>query len=402
MRDLAPIFKTLLKDKVAPLLLVLQIAVTFMVMVNAINMINERSKNMSRPIGVDEENSFYVLTNLQGEPDSLDVRLAEDLVQLRALPDVKSVTPLSTVPLEGFGRAMAINKEPGKENAFEHGAYYATDEGVVDGLGLSLIAGDNLSENDSSTTFLDGHFVSTNVLITKALAQSLSPEDWRLAVGMTIYLFDTPQKVKGIVETLQGPWAWWYGVELNVISPVTEAYESIRYFVRVEEGKRDEVMQDFLTHLLKTPGRIIETSETIEALKANAYQEDRATSKLLLAVCIGLLIVTCLGIYGQARFSVNRRKRQIGTRRALGASKGQVIRYFMLENAVVSVTGLVIGFIAALLLSNQFVELFGLTPVPLSFLVTGMVALFVLGQLSVSYPALQASKVEPAIATRSA
>ncbi|TMO55785.1 ABC transporter permease [Pseudoalteromonas phenolica] len=402
MRDLAPIFKTLLKDKVAPLLLVLQVAVTFMVMVNAINMINERSKNMSRPIGVDEENSFYVLTNLQGEPDSLDVRLAEELLQLRALPGVKGVTPLSALPLEGFGRAMAINKEPGKEKAFEHGAYYATDEGVVDGLGLSLIAGENLSVNDSSTTFLDGHFVSTNVLITKALAQSLSPEDWRLAVGMTIYLFDTPQKVKGIVETMQGPWAWWYGVELNVISPVTEAYESIRYFVRVEEGKRDEVMQDFLAHLLKTPGRIIEVSESIKALKAKAYQEDRATSRLLLAVCVGLLVVTSLGIYGQARFSVNRRKRQIGTRRALGASKGQVMRFFMLENAVVSLTGLVIGFIAALSLSEQFSQHFGLTPVPLPYLLSGMAALFVLGQLSVSYPALQASRVEPAIATRSA
>ena len=62
-------------------------------------------------------------------------------------------------------------------------------------------------------------------------------------------------------------------------------------------------------------------SNLIKALKAKAYQEDRATSRLLLAVCVGLLIVTSLGIYGQARFSVNRRKRQIGTRRALGASK---------------------------------------------------------------------------------
>ena len=78
------------------------------------------------------------------------------------------------------------------------------------------------------------------------------------------------------------------------------------------------------------------------------------------------------------------------------------MRFFMLENAVVSITGLVIGFIAALSLSEQFVQHFGLTPVPLPYLLSGMAALFVLGQLSVSYPALQASRVEPAIATRSA
>ena len=66
MRDLAPIIKALFKDKLVPFLLILQISVTFMVMVNAANMISEREKLMSRPTGVDEENACYVLTNLQG------------------------------------------------------------------------------------------------------------------------------------------------------------------------------------------------------------------------------------------------------------------------------------------------------------------------------------------------
>jgi putative ABC transport system permease protein len=401
MRDLAPIIKTLLKAKASPLLLILQIAITFMVMVNAANMLSERSKNMARPIGVDEVNSFYVQTNLQGESNALGARLDEDLALLRALPAVQGVTPMSAIPLEAWGRATVINKVP--EKVFEHGAYFAVDETVVEVLGLNLIAGENLSVEDVYTLPMDGVDLSTNILITKALAQSLSPDDWQQAVGMTVYLSkDIPQQVKGVVETMQGPWQQWYGVELNVISPIREAYNEVRYFVRTNPGLRDEAMEQVLDALLKTPGRMIENAKTLEAVKFEAYQSDRATSKLLIGVCLGLLIVTGLGIYGQARFSVNRRKRQIGTRRALGASKGQVMRFFMLENAVVSLTGLVIGFVAALSLSEQFVQHFGLTPVPLPYLLSGMAALFVLGQLSVSYPALQASRVEPAIATRSA
>ena len=401
MKDLAPIIKTLLKAKASPLLLILQISITFMVMVNAANMVSERSKNMARPIGVDEVNSFYVQTNLQGEPSALDARLDEDLALLRALPSVQGVTPMSAIPLEVWGRATLINKEPAK--VFEYGAYFAVDESVVEVLGLNLIAGENLSMADVYTLPMDGVDLSTNILITKAVAQSLSPDDWKQAVGMTVYLSnDKPQQVKGVVETMQGPWPLWYGVEFNVLSPLREAYSEVRYFVRAKPNLRDEAMDQVLEALLKTPGRMIEKAKTIEMLKFEAYQNDRATSKLLIGICTGLLIITSLGIYGQARFSVNRRKRQIGTRRALGASKGQVMRFFMLENAVVSLTGLVIGFIAALSLSEQFAQHFGLTPVPLPYLLSGMAALFVLGQLSVSYPALQASRVEPAIATRSA
>ena len=102
MRDLAPIIKTLLKAKASPLLLILQIAITFMVMVNAANMLSERSKNMARPIGVDEVNSFYVQTNLQGESNALGARLDEDLALLRALPAVQGVTPMSAIPLEAW------------------------------------------------------------------------------------------------------------------------------------------------------------------------------------------------------------------------------------------------------------------------------------------------------------
>ena len=56
-----------------------------------------------------------------------------------------------------------------------------------------------------------------------------------------------------------------------------------------------------------------------------------------------LTAVTALGIVGLASFSVNRRTRQIGIRRALGASKVAVLRYFMTENLMISLVGVLIG-----------------------------------------------------------
>ena len=402
MRDLAPIIKALFKEKLVPFLLILQIAVTFMVMVNAVNMISEREKLMSRPTGVDEENAFYVLTNLQGPAENYIANLSHDLASLRAIEGVEAVSPLNGVPLGLWGNYTSVYPNLDTEYPIDVAGYYGSDEHIVENLGLTLIAGDNLTLSDTTITANGGHNISSNILITKAFAELVSPEDWRQAVGQTVYTSNTPQRIKGIVEAMQGAWPRWYGVNGSIIYPVIEVNNTIRYFVRAEPGQLDNIMEEVNKVLLNTPGRVIEKMLTMEEVRLRAYKDDNASSKLLISVCIGLLLATSLGIYGQARFSVNRRKRQIGTRRALGASRGQVMRFFMLENAVVSITGLVIGFIAALSLSEQFVQHFGLTPVPLPYLLSGMAALFVLGQLSVSYPALQASRVEPAIATRSA
>ena len=402
MRDLAPIIKALFKEKLVPFLLILQISVTFMVMVNAVNMISEREKLMSRPTGVDEENAFYVLTNLQGPAENYIANLSHDLASLRAIEGVEAVSPLNGVPLGFWGSHVTVYRNLGDEYAIDNAGYYGSDEHIVENLGLNLIAGENLTLSDTTITATGSHNISANILITKAFAELVSPEDWQQAVGNTIYITNTPYRIKGVVEAMQGAWPRWYGVDGTVISPVIDVSNTIRYFVRAKPDQLDNVMEEVNKVLLNTPGRVIEKMQTMEEVRLRAYKDDNASSKLLISVCVGLLLATSLGIYGQARFSVNRRKRQIGTRRALGASKGQVMRFFMLENAVVSLTGLVIGFIAALSLSEQFSQHFGLTPVPLPYLLSGMAALFVLGQLSVSYPALQASRVEPAIATRSA
>jgi len=402
MKDLAPIIKALLKEKFVPFLLVLQVAVTFMVMVNAVNMISEREKLMSRPTGVDEENAFYVLTNLQGPAENYIANLSHDLASLRAIEGVKVVSPLNGVPLGLWGHYVTVYRNLGDEYAIDNAGYYGSDEHLVENLGLNLIAGENLTLSDTKITTPGNNEISANILISKAFAELVSPEDWQQAVGQTIYTTKVPYQIKGIVEAMQGAWPKWYGVNGTIITPVIEVGNTIRYFVRAEPGQLDNVMEEVNKELLNTPGRVIEKMMTMKEVRLRAYKDDNATSKLLITVCMGLLFATGLGIFGQARFSVNRRKKQIGTRRALGASKVQVIRFFMLENAVISITGLLIGFIAAVLLSNQFVELFGLSPVPLLFLFAGMALLFALGQIAVSYPAFQASRVEPAIATRSA
>ena len=104
---------------------------------------------------------------------------------------------------------------------------------------------------------------------------------------------------------------------------------------------------------------------------------------------------------GLASFSVARRTRQIGIRRALGATKPAIVRYFMLENFVVSSIGIVAGGMLAVGLNILMVQAFSLTPLAWYVIPIAMVVLWIVGQLAVAGPARKASNISPAIATRS-
>ena len=399
MRDFLPIIKTFKKKKTTPILLAFQIAVTFMVLVNAIYMIHERNELIASPVGVDIHNTLVVITNLSDEQGDLANQLEDDLIALKNIYGVVNAAPMTALPLEGWGAFLEFRFDPDEEYV-AFGGYFGSNEDVIDALGLKLIAGESFSASDIQTTELNGLHKSAKILITKALAEKISPDDWRAILGKSIYYYKEPHEVIGVIEQLQNAWSSWSAVEYTVISSVRETNQSQRYIIRIEPGQLENVMKAIPDALLTHAFKRIETIEPLSEVKKRSYQEDVATNQLLTSVCIGLTIITLIGILGQAKFTINRRIKQIGTRRALGASKSQVVGYFMLENAIISTIGVVIGILAAIILNNQFVELLSITPVPVNFLLFGAGAIVLLGQLAVAYPVSQAAKVSPAITTK--
>ncbi|WP_105168913.1 ABC transporter permease [Pseudoalteromonas sp. T1lg23B] len=403
MKDFFPILKSLKKQKIAPILLALQVAITFMVLVNTAYMIGERSKKMQRPTGLDEANTFYVITNILREGHQVLAEHNDNLRQIRALDGVVAAAPLPSIPLIGWGRYTDFYLDP-KGESVAYGGYFNSDEHALKALNLELIAGEWFTPTDIVSVMSDGTFVESPVVVTQALAEKIYPNNWRDIVDTTLYFSGNPHRVKGVIKTLQSSWQFWSMVELTVLAGVNEALptSASHIAIRTQPGRLEEVMNNTVDMLLKTPGRKIERIGTMAQVRQKAYKEDLATSKILTAIGVGLAIITGLGIFGQARYNVSRRTQQIGTRRALGANKWDVIRYFMVENAVVTSIGVVIGLLGAIILNNQFVELLSINPVPLSYLMIGTVMIFVLGQLAVIYPATRASRVSPAIATRGA
>jgi len=393
----------MLRNKGGFILIAVQIAVTMTIMVNAIAIIQERSTNMARPSGLDEANIF-ALASVSFVADIDEKRLIdEDLDLLRKLPGVQSATSSNSFPLRQGGWSEGLNLEPGEGKMDTSSAIYFADEHTVETFGLNLIDGENFAANQVSWVNRETNDWPPVAIVSQALAEDLFPDETGSYLGKTFYVNDeNPVNIIGVVETLQAPWPSWSGLERSMLVPQRRDAEFVRYIIRTEPGYRDELMPQVEEMLANSNGdRIIRSMTTMAQTRKLAYLGDAAMIKILTFVVSLLTIITGLGIVGLASFNVSRRTRQIGIRRALGATRMAIVRYFMVENFLVSTVGVVIGGVLAVALNMFMVEAFALKPLSWYVVPAAMVALWTVGQVAVAGPARKASNVTPAIATRS-
>jgi len=221
-------------------------------------------------------------------------------------------------------------------------------------------------------------------------------------LGKNIYAFSVPIKIIGIIEKLQGSNVNVSWLDSAIILPKVSTHDFGRYLVRTHASQRQVVMDQVKTLMLKLyPHRVIMDPINLNDVRDNSYRNDRLMSQLLTILIVILLLITALGIIGMAVFNVNRRTRQIGTRRALGASKGNIIRYFIIENWLISSVGIAIGVGLSILLNQFLMQQFSLPKLDLVYIINTVLGIWILGIFAVYLPAKKASHISPAIATRS-
>ena len=403
--EIGPIWRALLRNKSSYILIALQIAVTMALMVNAISIVQERTRLMARPSGIDEANIFQLAST--GFDPELDYKamVAEDLDAIRNFPGVVNAILTNSVPLRQGGWSQGLRTEPGVDDVDVDVAIYFVDEHAIETFDVDLIAGRNFEPTEVEWFEPGGDRMWPDfVILSSAMATELfpdiaAPEE---AVGKVAYIEnDMPVTIIGLTDRMQAPWKSWSGVERTMLVPMKRGENFARYVIRTEPGLRDEVIPQIEKMLAESRfGRIIDGTRTMADIRERAYLEDSAMIKLLVFIVSLLTAITSLGIVGLASFSVARRTKQIGTRRALGATRPAILRYFMLENFLISSVGIITGAVLAVGLNIWMVQTFSLTPISWYVIPAAMIVLWLVGQLAVYGPARRASLVSPAIATR--
>jgi putative ABC transport system permease protein len=302
---------------------------------------------------------------------------------------------------------MGLSLKPNQTKTTTNTALYFGPDSLVKTFGLTLVEGRDFTADDVEQIDPDKSQDLGRVgIISQVLAKKLFPNE--SAIGKSVYTgFGSdaePFQIVGVVERLQTPWAnTGERGELSTILAARRLDSYSMFAVRTEPGQRDRVMKEVEAALLKAiPGELVAENKAMDQDRFDLYRNDRAVAWMLIAVTVLLLLVTASGIVGMATLWVNQRRKQIGVRRALGARRLDVLRYFVTENVLITTGGIAAGLVLAVALNQLLVSKLELAKLPIGYLAVGSVVLWVLGVLAVYGPAWRAASISPAIATRSA
>jgi predicted permease len=327
----------------------------------------------------------------------------EITARLSALPGVEAAAFAQALPLRGLSSRMSVNVEgrpvtPGPLDFSRMVLRNSVSPGYLDAIGTAVVRGRGLTAGDT----LESERV---VLIDESLARQYLPgedplglslrgpgrQSWKI-VGIT-----ESAKVAGPGRPPQ-PVIYFPSAQL----PDILAYERASgIVVRLAEGAGD------MSAAIRDIARQLEPDWPVYNLRPlTAQVAETMAAPRFYAVGLGLfaamaLITAVLGIYGALAYSVERRTREFGVRRALGAREGDVLAVVARQGLWLTVVGLAVGLTSAALIARGMSSvLFGVRPVdPVSLAGASLLIFFVV--IAASWqPARRALRVDPARALR--
>ena len=405
-----PIIASLSRHRIAALLIVFEIALAFAIVSNAVFLIRERLQRMDIVSGVAERELVVVqMAYIGNEPDA-EARAQVDIAALRQIPGVRDVALINQLPFADRSSNGGIKLGPRQRWNTVHVAEYF-GQNIISTLGLRLIAGRKFSPGE----YLGFGAVvralhSDNlkelphiVIVTEALAERLWPG--QPALGKTFYMGNGIQfRVIGVITNLLRPEVPSIGADYSILFPIRiSLQQAAGYIIRCAPQDRERVLKAAVATLKRIdPNRVLLKHRTFEQIRHAYFQNDRAMAGILAGVIAALLLTTAFGIAGLASFWVQQRTRQIGVRRALGARRVDILRYFQTENFLLATAGIALGCAAAIGINVWLMAHYAVPRLPVMYLPLGALLLWGLGQLAVLGPALRAARVAPTVAMRSA
>lgn len=415
MRSLPVVIRALKRHKIRVVLLVVLITLSMAVTSNAFLIVFSSIGRIDRASGVVDKDLFMlreqrIIVGSTQKKVALDAGkswIQEDLAALKKSSYVASVCVINTLPLTGSNfTSGGIGLKSDQRSSTADISYYLGSKDILTTLGLRLVAGRAFNAEDVTYVESTGLSSPNSIIITQALSNALFPSG--NAVGHQVYLDggDVPSTIIGVVDRLQAASVagWAESFEWNsVIIPAIQVGYTTTYAVRAKEGHLVEAMLDAKRQLYSIDRmRIIGDKDmsSFESIRRSAYQADFGVAVVIGAISVALLTIMAGGVAGASNSWVVQRRRQIGIRRALGATKAQIASYFICENMFVTTMGVMIGCIASYGVNLYLFANYGTDHLSLMFLVLSTCVIFAVSFFGALWSVLRSTAVPPMVATR--
>ncbi|HVJ03806.1 MAG TPA: FtsX-like permease family protein, partial [Sphingomonas sp.] len=248
---------------------------------------------------------------------------------------------LATPGVTGVGRtwlgpgldnsAVRLVRAPGAE--FQSVSFYSVDADYLETMGIRLLTGRYLSDRFAADRIggepgQDLVARGINVVVNRAAAKKLGYRDPQAAIGKTMQVslggfYMVPGTIVGVVENTR------FRSAREAIEPIVFAYDpehTARVVVRYANARPGEVMAALNKLWRRFEPEIPFEARFVDDIVRQLYAADRARTGLFAAFSMLAILIACLGLYSLASFATERRTKEIGIRKVLGAKVRDIVR----------------------------------------------------------------------------
>jgi len=352
----------------------------------------------AKPTGLDSARMlvFSLDFNDAQYPDVGQARAAAQSTreELRGLAAVETVAMLSALPILGDSGPLTItidNLQLDAKEARPVATLLAASTEADRALGLTILAGEWWRDGGREVAVI-GETTARRYFggVDRAVGRSLG---W--SEGDRV----TQARIVGVISDVANtdPTA---APPPRVWIPFDEQARRFSYVVRTADPAAlvSQVRTAVATHASAVP---IESLSTMDAALADAQSSDYAVIGMLGLFALLALVLASSGLFGVVSYSAAQRTAEFGTRMALGATAGDVIRLVAGQSLTLLAIGVAIGISVGVgitfVMASSMAEITPLDPFALGSVVALLVVVTI---VATAWPALRAARIDPVVALR--
>ncbi|MEO9869065.1 ABC transporter permease [Ekhidna sp.] len=305
--------------------------------------------------------------------------------EFASVPGVVGTSMCEFIPALLHTNGASISNEVTEENLF-NAEYISVDHNFTENMGLEIIAGENLPQNQTNGNF---------ILINEMTVERLGFETPHNAIGKNVYLGgQRPMTVKGVIRDIKFQNPVMGEGDLPLIlrnKPELFSFINVRF-----DSQNQQVMK-----ALEDKWEVLDQTHPF---KSYIYDEQLSRSTKWFGDLVAIIafiaslavIISCLGLLGMAIYTTERRAKEVGIRKVLGASGSQLTLALGKSFLLVLFIAIVIGGPLSYLANNLWLESFP-NRVDFGFgtVIIGSLSLFLIGLLTISSQIISVSRRNP-------
>jgi hypothetical protein len=299
------------KDYLRKGLIIFQFTISLVFIICAILVGNQLRYMLRQDFGFNADAVLKVNTNM-GDMSNKKQVFAEKLLQL---PDVKEISFQSFPPM-GDQSAMIPLKYKADHELEMPVKLQAADEHFIPLYQVKILAGRNMVHSDSISEFV----------INQSFAKALGFTDAAQAIGKLLYLGDRGYPVVGVVADFhQASYREPISPQVILSLPVAESGIAIKLAPVEKEGRDYRESLNRIEKAWKSvyPGEPFDAVFLDEYI-ARLYEQEQKTAWLVRFTMMTTIFISCIGLLGLSVFLAQKRTKEIGIRKVLGATVVQI------------------------------------------------------------------------------